>query len=72
MPGKDIETQLKLDEERGVKEKPKGPTPWVSPIVVVPKKIPGQIRVCVDMRSANHAIKRMNHSTLTLTEINYS
>ena len=43
---KDIETQLKLDEEGGVIEKPKGPTPWVSLIVVVPKKIPGQIHAC--------------------------
>ena len=34
---KDIEKQLKLDEDRGVMEKPGGQTPWVSPIVVVPK-----------------------------------
>ena len=68
---KEIEKQLKLDEERGVIEKPYGPTPWVSPIVVVPNKTPGQMHVCVDMRAANQAIKRTNHSTPTLTEIIY-
>ena len=52
---KDIEKRLKLDEDRGVIEKPGGPTPWVSPIVVVPKKTPVQIRICVDMRAVNRA-----------------
>ncbi|CAB4039327.1 Retrovirus-related Pol poly from transposon, partial [Paramuricea clavata] len=32
-------------------------TPWVSPIVAVPKK-DGQVRICVDMRLANEAIRR--------------
>ncbi len=31
------------------------PTPWVSPVVVVPKK-DGGVRLCVDMRQANSAI----------------
>ena len=66
---KDIEKQLKLDEDRGVIEKPGGPTSWVSLSVVVPKKTPGQICICVDMRAANRAIKRTNQSTPTLTEI---
>lgn len=30
------------------------PTPWVSPIVAVPKK-DGGVRICVDMRLANEA-----------------
>ncbi|XP_055698689.1 uncharacterized protein K02A2.6-like [Phlebotomus papatasi] len=33
---------------------------WVSPIVVIPKDN-GDIRICVDMRQVNKAIKRENH-----------
>ena len=47
-----------------------GPTPWVSPIVVAPKpKSPGKIRVCVDMRQANKAIKRERHVTPTVKKM---
>ena len=54
-----LEEQLRKDEELGVIEHIEGPTPWVSPIVVAPKpKQPGKIRVCVDMRQANQAVKR--------------
>ena len=46
---KQIEEQLKADEALGVIERVDGQTPWVSPLVVVPKpKSPGQVRVCVD------------------------
>ena len=55
--------ELRRDEELGVIERIEGPTPsWVSPIVVAPKpKSPGKVRVCVDMRQANKAIKRQRH-----------
>lgn len=43
-------------------------TDWVSPIVVVPKK-DGKIRVCVDMRAANTAIKRIRHPIPTVKDI---
>ena len=67
---KQVEEQLKRDEELGVIEKVEGATPWVSPLVVVPKpKSPGQIRICVDMRQANMAIKRERHLTPTINEI---
>lgn len=67
---KQLEEQLKRDEELGVIERIEGPTPWVSPIVVAPKpKSPGKIRVCVDMRRANQAIKRERHATPTIKEI---
>ena len=37
-------------------------TPWVSPIVVLPKKAnPYEIRMCIDMRQANKAIQRTRH-----------
>ena len=35
-------------------------TPWVQPIVAVPKK-DGNVRICVDMRLPNEAIKRVRH-----------
>ena len=66
---KDVEAQVNADEEAGIIEKPTGPTPWVSPVVVVPKKTPGKVRVCVDMRLANKAIKRERHNTPTLNEL---
>ena len=44
------------------------PTPWVSPIVVVPKK-DGNVRLCVDMRIANQAIKRVRHPISTVEDI---
>ena len=49
-------------------EKTDGPTPWVSPIVVVPKKS-GEVRICVDMREANAAIKREKHLIPTIDDL---
>ncbi len=65
---KKIEEQLLNDEKLGVIEKTEGPTPWVSPVVVVPKK-EGKIRVCVDMRQVNKSIKRERHITPTINEV---
>ena len=46
------------------------PTPWVSPVVIVPKsKDPDNVRICVDMRSANQAIKRVKHPMPTVHEL---
>ena len=65
-----LEEQLKRDEDLGVVGRIEGPTPWVSPIVVAPKpNSPGQVRVYVDMRQANQAIKRERHVTPTIKEI---
>ena len=67
---KQLEEQLRRDEELGVIERIEGPTPWVSPIVVAPKpKSPGKVRVCVDMRQANKAIRRERHVTPTIKEM---
>lgn len=46
------------------------PTPWVSPIVAVPKK-DGSVRICIDMRVANEAIKRVRHPIPTVEEISF-
>ena len=56
-----VEKQLKLLEQQGIIEQVEGPTPWVSPLVVIPKKN-GEVRLCVDMRMANRAIDRRHHS----------
>ena len=66
---KDIEELIAKDEKQGVIEKADGPAPWVSPIVVVPKKGQNKIRICIDMRAANKAIKRKLHPTPTLHEL---
>ncbi|GFN82395.1 hypothetical protein PoB_000890100 [Plakobranchus ocellatus] len=48
----------------GVIEKATGPTPWVSPLVIVPKpKNPDE------MRAPNTAIRREKHNTPTLNEL---
>ena len=52
-----VESKLHELEQLDIIEKVKGPTPWVSPIIVVPKPS-GEIRLCVDMRRANEAIVR--------------
>ena len=54
---KDVEAELERLEKLDVIEKVTGPTPWISPVVVVPKKNKG-VNVCVDMREANKAIGR--------------
>ncbi|PIK41369.1 hypothetical protein BSL78_21779 [Apostichopus japonicus] len=57
-------------EDNDIIEKVDGPTPWVSPIVVVPKPhAPDKIRLCVDMRLPNQAIKRERHVTPTVDEL---
>lgn len=42
---------------------------WVSPIVVVPKANSKGIRICVDMREANRAIKRQRHIMPTIDDV---
>ena len=55
-------------ESDGIIEKVSGATPWVSPLVVIPKK-DGVIRLCVDMRMANKAIQRERHPTPTVDDL---
>ena len=62
--------EKKLNElvDLDVTEKAEGPTPWISPVVVVLKPN-GELHLCVDMRQANGAIVREQHPILTLDEI---
>ena len=63
-----VESKLHELEQLDIIEKVKGPTPWVSPIVVVPKPS-GEIRLYVDMRRANEAIVRERHPIPTVDEV---
>ena len=65
-----VEMELKSLESQDIIEKvPESEhTDWVSPIVVVPKK-EGKIRICVDMRAANTAVKRIRHPIPTVKDI---
>ena len=60
-----VEAKLKSLEEQDIIETVHEPTPWVSPLVVVPKAN-GDIRLCVDMRLANQAIIRERHPIPTV------
>jgi hypothetical protein len=60
--------ELKKLEKQDIVEKiANQPTPWISPMVVTPKK-DGGIRLCVDMREANQAIERERNTMPTLQD----
>ena len=63
-----MEKELKRLEKVDIIETVEVPTPWISPIVVVPKKS-GDVRICVDMREANKAIKRGKHLMPTIDDL---
>ena len=62
--------EAKLDELQrlDIIEPVNGPTPWVSPLVVVPKPN-GEVRICVDMRRVNTAGVRERYPIPTVEEI---
>ena len=62
---KKIEELLRMD----IIEKVEGPTPWVNPVVVVPKAKDTDIRLCLDMRMANRAIIRGRYPIPTVDEL---
>ena len=55
-------------EQQGIIERADDPTPWVLPLVVAPKK-DGDVRICLDMRMANHAIKSERHPIPTMDDL---
>ena len=58
-----IQELLKMD----IIEPVEGPTPWVNPVVIVPKG--DDIRLCIDMRRANEAIVRERHPIPTTDDV---
>ena len=67
---KQVELKLKQLENDDIIERVEGSTPWVSPIVVVPKpNKPNEIRICVDMLSLNKAIIRERHIIPTIDDV---
>lgn len=54
--------------DMGVIRKVSHPTPWVNAIVLAPKKN-GDLRVCLDPRPLNRAIRRAHYPLPTLTDI---
>ena len=62
-----VDDKIRELEHVDIIERVDGPTPWVSPLVAVPKPN-GEVRVCVDMRQANQAILRERHPIPTVEE----
>lgn len=60
----------KLDEleKLDIIEKVQSPSDWISPLVVVAKDN-GDVRLCVDMRRANEAVRRVQHPIPTVEEV---
>ena len=65
---KDLEDCLQTLLRQDIIESADGPTAWINPVVLVPKK-QGGVRPCIDMRMANKAIKHEQHVMPTLDEV---
>ena len=63
-----VSTKIKELLDNDIIEPVEGPTPWVNPVVVVPKA-GGEIRLCIDMRRANEAIIRTRYNIPTVDEL---
>lgn len=58
----------KLEKAGIIEDVTNTPTPWLNPLVCVPKS-DGGIRLCVDMRCANKAVKRTRYPTPTIDDL---
>ena len=67
---KNLEAWVESLLQQDIIEPADGPTPWVSPVVLMSKpKQPGGVWLCMDMREANRAITRETHLMPTLDEV---
>jgi len=65
-----VEKEIQSELAQDIIEPVTGPTEWVSPIVTPPKPHnPDEIRLCLDARVINSAIKRTRYVTPTLDDI---
>ena len=64
-----LEKELDLQEVLGIIEPAVGPTPWVSRMVIVPKTMPGQVRITQDWRDVNAHVEREIHPIPTFEEV---
>ncbi|KAG6461364.1 hypothetical protein O3G_MSEX012576 [Manduca sexta] len=63
-----VELKIKELLKKDIIEEVHGPSSWVSPIFPILKE-DGSLRLCVDMRRANAAIKRENHPLPTMDQL---
>ncbi|KAJ8363309.1 hypothetical protein SKAU_G00121400 [Synaphobranchus kaupii] len=63
-----VEDKIKQLIDMDIIEPVDGPTPWVNPVVIVPKA-DKDVRLCLDMRRANQAIERERFPIPTVDEI---
>ena len=63
-----VATALQELEAQDIIEPVEGSTPYVSPIVVIPKK-DGKVRICVDMRMPNRTITLERHQSPTVDDL---
>jgi len=63
-----VAAEIQNLQRQGIIEPVQGPTPWVNPVVILPKPS-GAVRLCVDMRQANEAIVRERHPIPTVDEV---
>ena len=66
-----LDTLLDELESSDIIEEVDGPTDWLSNIVITPKADPNEIRMNIDMTTANRAIKWTRHVIPTLEELRY-
>lgn len=60
-----VEEKLNEALEKDIIEIVKGPSPWISPIVIVFKH-DGDIRICIDMRRAKRSDRERKFSITNL------
>ena len=63
----EVENELDRLQEMDIIEEASGPTTWVSPIVIVHKT--QGVRICIDSRAINTAIKRERYPIPTIDEV---